>query len=116
MIRTEGLALYPGNGRILWDNHVEQLLSIPGGETLHGVCEIGLVGHDILKLLIKATTGLGLTERDIRRCIVHTGLNEGIPGKLSLGSGIVDLEILLIASREGGEGGLIAVGPVLAVE
>jgi len=113
MIRTEGLSLYPGNSRILRDNHIEQLLSVPGGETLHRVWETGRARHDILELLIEAASGLGLAERRSRLSIVHTGLSKGVPGELSLGSVIIDLEILLIAGREGGEGGLIAVRPFL---
>ena len=115
MVRTEGLSLYSGNSRILRDNHIEQLLSVSSGETWH-VWEIGWAGHEILRLLIEATSCWGLTKRHTRRSIVHTGLNEGVPGELSLGSVIVDLEILLIAGRERGEGGLIAVRPVLVVE
>jgi len=75
-----------------------------------------LAGHGILKLLIEATSGLRLTELHIRRSIVHAGLNEGIRGELSLWSVVIDLELLLITGGEGGEGGLIAVRPTLAVE
>ena len=99
MSRTEGLSLYSGNSRILWDNHIEQLLSVSGSETWDGVCKIGWAWH-ILKLLVETTSSLGLTKRHTRRPIVHTGLNEGVTGELSLRSVIIDLEILLIAGRE----------------
>ena len=59
---TERLSLDSGNGRVLWHNHIEKLLSISGGESWHGVCEICWAGHDILKLLIETTSSLGLTE------------------------------------------------------
>ena len=112
--RAEGLSLNSGNGRILWGGHIVQLLSVPGGESLHGVWEI--VGHDILKLLIEATSGLRLTERHIRRSIVHAGLDKGVPGERSLGGTIIDLEILLIAAGKRREGGLVPIRPILAVE
>ena len=116
--RTEGLSLYSGNSRILglWHNHIVQLLSVSSGEGLNRVCEISRAGHDILNLLIKAASGLGLTERDTTTAnwtIIHPGLSKGVPGELSLGNVVVDLEILLVAGREGGEGGLIAVRPIL---
>jgi hypothetical protein len=38
---TEGLSLDSGNSRILWDDHIVQLLGVSGGESWHGVCEIG---------------------------------------------------------------------------
>ena len=113
MGRTEGLSLDSGDSRILWDNHIKQLLGVSGSEALHWVGETG--GHGILKLLIEATSGLRLTEL-IRWPIVHTGLNEGVPGELPLGSVVIDLEVLLIADREGGESGLVAIRPILAVE
>lgn len=37
MSGTEGLSLNSGNGRILWNNHIVQLLSVSAGEGLHGV-------------------------------------------------------------------------------
>ena len=113
MGRTEGLSLNSGDSRILWDNHIKQLLGVSGSEALHWVGEVG--GYSILKLLIEATSGLRLTEL-IRWSIVHTGLNEGVPGELPLGSVVIDLEILLIADREGGESGLVAIRPILAME
>jgi len=115
MSRTEGLSLYSGNSRILWHNHIVQLLSVSGGESWDGVLKIGLGGHDILKLLIEATCGLRLTECRVRWSIVHAGLTEGVPWELSLWCTVIHLEILLIAARERGEGGLIAMGPILAV-
>lgn len=114
--RAEWLSLYSGNSRILWHNHVVQLLSVSGGESWYGVCEIGWAGHDILKPLIEVTCGLRLTEWCICRPVCHTRLNEDVPGELPLGSVIIDLEILLVTAGEGGEGGLIAVRPILAVE
>jgi hypothetical protein len=95
MGRAEGLSLNSGNSRILRDDHIVQLLSVSGGESWHRVCEIG--GHDILKLLVEATSGLGLAELRSRRSIVHAGLNKGVP-ELPLGSIIIDLEVLLIAT------------------
>lgn len=111
MSRTEGLSLYPSDSGILWDDHIIQLLGVSSGESWHGVCEIGRAGYDVLKLLVETTSGLGLTEWHIRRPVVHTGLNEGITGEWSLRDIVIDLEILLIAPRERGEDGLIAVGP-----
>ena len=108
MSRTEWLSLYSGNSRILWDNHIKQLLSVSSSESWHGVCEICRVGHYILKLLIEGTGDLRLTERHI-----SLGLNESIPRELPLRNVIIDLEIVLIAAGEGGEGGLIAMGPIL---
>ena len=116
MSRTEGLALYSGDSRILWDDHVKQLLGIPAGESWDGVCEIGWAGHDVLKLLVETTSSRGLTEWYIRRPVVHTGLNEAVAGELSLRNVIIDLEILLIAPGERGEGGLITVRPFLVLE
>ena len=55
MGRAEGLSLNPSNSRILWDDHIVQLLSISAGESWNGVWEIGGAGHEILELLIEAT-------------------------------------------------------------
>jgi len=115
MGRTEGLSLNSGDSRILWDDHIVQLLGVPGGEGWHGVWEIRGAGHEILELLIEAARGLGLAKLRIGWQIIHAGLNESVPGELSLGSVIIDLEILLIAARERGEGGLFAIRPILAV-
>jgi hypothetical protein len=115
MSGTEGLSLYTSDSRILWDDHIKQLLGVPGGESRHGVCEIGRAGHDVLKLLIETTSGLGLTERQIRWPVVHTGLNECVAGEWPLRDVVIDLEILLIAPGERGEGGLIAVRPFLVL-
>lgn len=68
--------------------------------------------YDILELLVEGSSGLRLTE-----CrVVHAGLIEGVPRKLSLGCTIVNLKVLLIAAGERGEGGLVAMRPILAVE
>jgi len=112
---TEGLSLDPGNSRILWDDHIVELLSVPGGESWHGVWEIHGAGYDILELLIETARGLWLAKLRIWWRIIHTGLNECVPGELPLGGVIIDLELLLIASRERGKGGLVAIRPILAV-
>ena len=114
MGRTEGLSLNSGNSRILWDDHIVQLLGVPGGESWHGVCEARRAGYDILELLIETARGLGLAKLRIGWHIVHAGLNE-VPGELPLGSVIIDLELLLIAARKRGEGGLVAIRPILAM-
>lgn len=115
MGRAEGLSLNSGNSRILWDNHIVQLLGISGSESRHGIREVVGTGHDVLKLLIETASGLRLTKRHIRWSVVHAGLNKGVPGKLSLGGVVVDLEVLLITSGEGREGGLVTIRPILAV-
>lgn len=114
MSRTEGLSLNSGNGRILWDNHIVQLLSTSSREGWHTVGEAGGAGYDILELLVESTSGLWLAERHVRWWVVHARLDKGVPGELSLGV-IVDLEVLLIASGEGREGGLVTIRPILAV-
>lgn len=116
MSRTEGLSLYSSDSRILWEDHIKQLLGVFSGESWHGVSEVGRAGHDILKLLVETTSGLGLTEWHICRPIVHTGLNEGVPGELSRRNVVIDLEILLIAPGERGENGLITVRPFRVLE
>jgi len=115
MGRPEGVSLDSGDSRILWDDHIVQLLSVPGGESWNGVWEIRGAGHEVLKLLIETARGLGLAKLLIGWQIIHAWLNECVPGELSLGSVIIDLEILLIAARERGEGGLVAIRPILAV-
>ena len=114
MGRAEGLSLNSGNSRILWDDHIVQLLSVPTGESWNGVWEVRGAGHEILKLLIETARGLGLAKLRIGWHIVHAGLNE-VPGELPLGSVIIDLELLLIAARKRGEGGLVAIRPILAM-
>jgi len=115
MGRTERLALNSGDSRVLWDDHIVQLLSVSGGESWNRIWEIRGTGYEILKLLIEGTGGLRLTKLRIRRHIAHAGLNEGVPEELSLGNVIIDLEILLITARERGESGLVAIRPILAV-
>ena len=115
MGRAEGLSLNSGNSRILWDDHIVQLLSVPTGESWNGVWEVRGAGHEILKLLIETARGLGLAKLRIGWQIIHAGLNECVPGELPLGSVVIDLEILLIAARERREGGLVAIRPILAV-
>ena len=58
---AEGLSLDSGDSRVLWDDHVVQLLCGSGGETWDRVREVGRVG-DILELLIEWSSGLRLTE------------------------------------------------------
>ena len=69
-----------------------------------------------MELLTERASGLRLTEWHIRLRIAHTGLTKGIPGELPLGSVVINLEVLLITTGEGGKSGLIAMGPILQVE
>lgn len=109
--RTEGLSLDAGNSRIRWDDHIVKLLRGSGGEGLYRVCEVSLIGWDILELLVERPSDLRLTEWHI----VHA-LIEGVPRELSMRCIIIDLEVLLVATGERREGGLIAMRPILVVK